>query len=111
MVNYLTVLKRHRPDKFLISHGVDGYSLAMDFKVTAERRSRLQTLASELDKIVLEAGGRFYLAKDSTLHPETMKAALGSNTVEKFKELKKRYDPEIRLQTNMWRRLFDESGV
>jgi FAD/FMN-containing dehydrogenase len=106
IVNYLSVLKRHRPDNFLISHGVDGYSLAMDFRVTAQRRKQLQTLAAELDEIVIEAGGRFYLAKDSTLHPETINAFLGKDTVQKFNELKKRYDPEMRLQTNMWRRLF-----
>ncbi|HZD11528.1 MAG TPA: FAD-binding oxidoreductase, partial [Candidatus Binatia bacterium] len=29
--NYLSVLKRHRSDPFLMTHGLDGYSLAMDF--------------------------------------------------------------------------------
>ena len=33
--SYLCVLKRHRPDAFLLSHAVDGWSLAMDFPVTA----------------------------------------------------------------------------
>ncbi len=32
--SYLGVTKRHRPDKFLLTHAVDGFSLAMDFKVT-----------------------------------------------------------------------------
>ena len=31
MPNYLTVFKRHRPDDFLMTHGLDGYSMAMDF--------------------------------------------------------------------------------
>ncbi len=104
--NYLTVLKRHKPDDFLISHGLDGYSLAMDFRVTPARRPRLLALAAELDQIVLNAGGRFYFAKDSTLRPETVGRYLGKNTVTRFRELKAQYDPQQLLSTNMWRRLF-----
>lgn len=104
--NYLTVLKRHRPDDFLISHGVDGYSLAMDFRVTGRNRQRLLNLTAELDEIVLAAGGRFYFAKDSTLQPATVRQYLGSDTIEEFVALKSRYDPEGILSTNLWRRLF-----
>jgi len=104
--NYLTVLKRHKPDDFLISHGVDGYSLAMDFRVTPSRAPRLRALAAELDEIVLNAGGRFYFAKDSTLAPEAVRRYLGSETVDAFLDLKARCDPDGVLQTNMWRRLF-----
>jgi FAD/FMN-containing dehydrogenase len=106
--NYLTVLKRHRPDDFLISHGLDGYSLAMDFRVTPARAPRLLALAAELDQIVLNAGGRFYFAKDSTLRSETIHRYLGAETVARFHELKSRYDPDGLLSTNMWRRLFSE---
>lgn len=104
--NYLTVLKRHKPDDFLISHGLDGYSLAMDFRVTPARRPRLAALAAELDEIVLGAGGRFYFAKDSTLRPESARRFLGEDTVDRFYELKARCDPDGLLRTNMWRRLF-----
>lgn len=106
LVNYLTVLKRHRPDNFLISHGLDGFSLAMDFRVTPRRRPKIVKLARELDEIVLEAGGRFYFAKDSTLRPEVVGAYLGQETVDKFLALKAKYDPEEILQTNLWRRVF-----
>lgn len=104
--NYLTVLKRHRPDDFLISHGVDGYSLAMDFKITPRRRPRIVQLAKEMDQIVLAAGGRFYFAKDSTLRPEVVGAYLGQENVQQFLRLKEQYDPETLLQTNLWRRAF-----
>jgi len=104
--NYLSVLKRHRGDKFLISHGVDGYSLAMDFRVTDKRKPKIVALAADLDQVVLDAGGRFYLAKDSTLRPGTVRSYLGSNTIDTFQELKRRVDPEQILQTNLWRRLF-----
>jgi decaprenylphospho-beta-D-ribofuranose 2-oxidase len=104
--NYLTVLKRHRPDNFLMTHGLDGYSLAMDFRVTAARRPRLARLAAEMDEIVLAAGGRFYFAKDSTLRPEVALAYLGTDTINRFRALKERCDPEQILETNLWRRIF-----
>ncbi|MDX1614232.1 MAG: FAD-binding oxidoreductase [Candidatus Promineifilaceae bacterium] len=104
--SYLAVFKKHRTDDFLLSHGVDGYSLALDFKVTRGNRQRLATLCAELDEIVLNAGGRFYLAKDSTLRRETLSGYLGQDVIQRFKALKEQCDPETRLETNMWRRLF-----
>ncbi|UCC52537.1 MAG: FAD-binding oxidoreductase, partial [Anaerolineaceae bacterium] len=104
--NYLTVFKRHRPDDFLMTHGLDGYSLAMDFRITERRRPRVAALTRELDEIVLAAGGRFYFAKDSTLRPEVAQAYLGEGTIEKFKQLKRRTDPHNLLQTDLWRRVF-----
>src|SRR5258706_6900421 len=47
--SYLGVTKRHRPDKFLLTHGVDGFSLAMDFKVTDKNRAKLSTMLQEFD--------------------------------------------------------------
>ena len=104
--NYLTVFKRHRPDEFLMTHALDGYSMAMDFRITDARRAQVESLAFELDEIVLAAGGRFYLAKDSTLRPSVALAYLGRETVDKLFELKGRYDPEGLLQTDLWRRVF-----
>ena len=104
--NFLTVMKRHRPDPFWLTHGLDGFSLAMDFRITQRNRERMVSLARELDEIVLAANGRFYLAKDSTLRPEVTRAYLGPETVSKFLALKQKVDPEYRFQTNMWRRLF-----
>jgi FAD/FMN-containing dehydrogenase len=104
--NYLTVFKRHRPDGFLMTHGLDGYSLAMDFRITDRRRPRIAALTRELDEIVLAAGGRFYFAKDSTLRPEVAQAYLGKQTIDKFKKLKQQTDPDNLLQTDLWRRVF-----
>ncbi len=104
--SYLIVFKRHRPDDFLMTHGLDGYSLAMDFRITDKRRPLVAALTRELDDIVLAAGGRFYFAKDSTLRPEVAEAYLGQETIVKFKELKQRVDPDNLLQTDLWRRIF-----
>ncbi len=107
--NYLTVLKRHKPDDFLMTYAVDGFSLAMDFRVTSANRQRLTWLTRELDEIVLAAGGRFYFAKDSTLRPEVARAYLGDETIARFHELKHRCDPDGLLQTDLWRRVFPQS--
>lgn len=105
-ITYLGVLKRHIADPFWMTHGLDGYSLAMDFRITDKNRAALAALAREMDEIVLAAGGRFYFAKDSTLRPEVVNAYLGDDVVSRFRALKRRYDPDHLLQTNLWRRLF-----
>ena len=103
---FLGVIKRHRPDDFLLTHAVDGYSLALDFRVSDRNRIRLRNLISELNKMVLEAEGRFYFAKDSTLSTNEVVAFLGEKTVERFKTLKAKHDPQNLLQTDLYRRCF-----
>lgn len=104
--SYLGVSKRHRPDKFLLSHAVDGFSLALDFKVTDRNRAGLSALLSEFDRMALDAGGRFYFAKNSETSPETTRGFLGEETIEKFKKLKKRTDPDGLLESDLYRRIF-----
>jgi FAD/FMN-containing dehydrogenase len=104
--SYLGVTKRHRPDKFLLTHAVDGFSLAMDFKVTDRNRARLSRLLQEFDRIVLDAGGRFYFAKNSETPAESARAFLGDETIAKFKKFKKRCDPNGLLESDLYRRVF-----
>ncbi|MCA8948168.1 MAG: FAD-binding oxidoreductase, partial [Planctomycetes bacterium] len=106
-VPYLGVLKRHRPDPFLMTHAVDGYSLAMDFAVSRSKRRReaLWRLCRELAEIVLEAGGRFYYAKDAVLLATSFAKVHGEDTVARFRALKRRWDPDNLLQTDLSRRL------
>lgn len=106
LVPYLGVFKKHRPDDFLMTHAVDGYSLALDFAVRPEKRGPLLSLAAEMDRIVLDAGGRFYFAKDSALHQMSAREAIGAERAAKFFALKQQTDPENLLQTNLSRRLF-----
>ncbi len=103
---YLGVFKRHRPDDFLMTHAVDGYSLALDFAVRPPKRGGLLSLAAEMDRIVLDAGGRFYFAKDSALHQFSAAEAIGAGRAARFFTLKQQTDPENILQTNLSRRLF-----
>jgi FAD/FMN-containing dehydrogenase len=104
--SYLGVTKRHRPDKFLLTHAVDGFSLALDFKVTDGNRARLHKMLQEYDRIVLANGGRFYFAKNSETSAETTRAFLGQKTVDKFMKLKRRCDPNGVLESDLYRRIF-----
>ena len=106
IIPYLAVFKRHRPDPFLMTHAVDGYSLAMDFKVTQNNRADLWNLTSDLDKILAEAGGRFYFAKDATVNPKNWESYLSEPRVQEFLALKKQCDPENLLQTDLYQRIF-----
>ncbi len=106
VVPYLGVFKRHRPDPFLMTHAVDGYSLALDFKVTRQNRAQVWAVAAEMDTLVLEAGGRFYFAKDSTLHPARLARYMAEERVRRFLALKRECDPEGILQTELYRRIF-----
>lgn len=104
-IPYLAVFKRHRPDNFLMSHAVDGYSLALDFRITEQNRKRVWSLTRKLNDLVLAAGGRFYFAKDATLTTEAFRQFLGEETLSRFRDLKKRYDPEGLLETDLSRRV------
>ena len=104
--SYLGVTKRHRPDDFLLSHSVDGFSLAMDFKVTRSNKEKLAYMLQDFDRIVLGAGGRFYFAKNSETTPETARRFLGDETIEKFRALKQRTDPDQLLESDLYRRVF-----
>ncbi|MFK7931188.1 MAG: FAD-dependent oxidoreductase [Myxococcota bacterium] len=103
--SWLVVMKRHRRDPFWLSHAVDGYSFAMDFPVWPKRREDLLRMARRMEKIVIDAGGRFYLAKDSVLSPTAFRASLGDEILGHFLGMKARMDPQGLLQSNQWRRV------
>jgi len=101
---YLAVFKRHRPDRFLLSHAVDGYSLALDFKV--RRREALLDLCCRMTDLVLDAGGKFYFAKDSVLRPEDAVRSYGAAALETFRNLKHQLDPQGLFESDLTRRVF-----
>jgi decaprenylphospho-beta-D-ribofuranose 2-oxidase len=102
--SYLGVLKRHRPDDFLLSHALDGWSLALDFRVTESNRQRLWALTDALTERVLDAGGTFYFAKDAVLNAAQVRRAYGERRVQQFLAIKARLDPQGLLANDLWRR-------
>lgn len=99
--SYLGVLKRHRPDPFLMTHALDGWSLALDFPVKRGRRDELWALTERLTERVLSAGGKFYFAKDAVLRPSDVERAYGRERLDAFFALKQRLDPDNLLVSDL----------
>lgn len=68
--SFLAVLKRLGPQYSKFSFPMSGYTLALDFPVSPKAFKLLDTL----DKIIMENGGRLYLAKDSRMSSRTLHA-------------------------------------
>ena len=83
-----------------LSFPMAGYSLAMDFKITP---GLFKTL-DYLDEIVADAGGHVYLAKDSRMRANTFRRMYG-NSVDEFLEVKAKYDPECKFNSQLSKRL------
>ncbi|MCG3135602.1 MAG: Decaprenylphosphoryl-beta-D-ribose oxidase [Planctomycetes bacterium] len=90
IVPWLGVLKKHRDCPSLLAHALDGYSLALDFPVTAANREGLWRLCAEMDEAVADAGGRCYFAKDLTARPEFVARCYPG--IPAFREAKRRWD-------------------
>jgi decaprenylphospho-beta-D-ribofuranose 2-oxidase len=106
MVSWLAVFKKHKPDPFLLTHSLDGFSMAMDFPVNDKNRKNVWEITYELDDIVLRNGGKFYFAKDATLRPGIPEKFFPAKNLKQFHALKKKYDPKYILQTDLYKRLF-----
>ena len=69
--SFLAVLKRFGEQQGRFSFPMQGYTLALDFPIS----TRTLDLMNRLDQITLAHGGRFYLAKDSRMTAETLRAS------------------------------------
>jgi FAD/FMN-containing dehydrogenase len=101
-----SVVKEHRPDPFLLSYQLDGFSLETYYQIVPQTLPILQKMLRELMDLVIAAGGRFYLAKDGLLTPPRYRASMGDATVDAFLQLKRRYDPDQLLQSDLFHRVF-----
>lgn len=84
----------------LLSFPRPGISIAVDLPV----RAGTQALVDALNERVIAEGGRIYLAKDRFTRPEHFRAMEGER-LERFEEVKKKWDPENRLASAQWARL------
>jgi FAD/FMN-containing dehydrogenase len=98
--SFLAVLKRFgKSNPGLLSFPIQGYTLALDLPVAGG----LIPLLHELDGVVLNYGGRIYLAKDAVLTSQTFAAMYPK--LEQFRAIKTRLDPRGLLSSSQARRL------
>lgn len=100
------VIKQHREDPFLLSYQVDGFSLELNYQRTPQTAQKLKQVLQDMISMVIEAGGRFYLAKDHFLTHAQYRQSMGDEVVDAFIQLKRLYDPELLLQSDLFRRVF-----
>ena len=99
--SFVTVLKRFGAgDPGLLSFPVPGWTLALDVPA---RTPGLAALFGALDRLVVEAGGRVYLAKDSRVPPGVL-AEMYPRLAE-FAKLRAEFDPAGILASDLSRRL------
>jgi len=103
------VIKQHRRDPFLLSYQVDGFSLEVNYQIVPQTAPELHNMLRELMNVVVAAGGKFYLAKDSLLTDTLYRRSVGDAAVSAFLHLKQLYDPDMLFQSNLFRRVFQAS--
>ena len=99
-VSCLNVLKRFGPgDPGPLSFPMPGWTLTVDIPVGAG----LDELFRRLDELVLGAGGRLYLAKDSRMSAATLAASYPR--LDHFRAVRARVDPAGTFRSDLARRL------
>jgi FAD/FMN-containing dehydrogenase len=97
---FLNVLKRFGKESGgLLSFPREGYTFAIDFPI----RENTVALLKRLDAMVLEAGGRVYLGKDSYLDAATFRAMYPA--VDRWLAVKAKYDPRSVFASDLGRRV------
>ena len=85
--SFLAVLKHMGPQKGWLSFPIAGHTLALDMPV----KPGLWPFLEQLDKLVIQYGGRVYLAKDARLSAEAFRAMYPS--FPQWLEIKSQVDP------------------
>lgn len=102
--SFLAVLKQFGPGGRLgpagpLSFPMAGYTLAVDFPVTAAAYALMQ----QMDRVVADTGGRLYLAKDARMDPHMMSVSYPD--LDRFRSICAKVDPDRRYRSLLSERL------
>jgi FAD/FMN-containing dehydrogenase len=98
--SFLAVIKKFGPgNQNMLSFPVEGYTLALDFKMTGS----LITSLHELDSLVIDMGGRVYLAKDAIMKEQSFKKMYPR--WEEFQAVRERYRAMNKFSSGQSKRL------
>jgi decaprenylphospho-beta-D-ribofuranose 2-oxidase len=98
--SFLAVLKRFGPaGEGLLSFPMEGWTLSLDFPVASDIRE----MVAMMDKVVADAGGRVYLAKDAMLDAPTF--ARMYPAADAFRAVRASLDPEGVMTSSLARRV------
>ncbi len=99
--SFLAVLKRFGPgDPGPLSFPIEGWTLALDVPLGPPQ---LPKVLDQLDQMVAEADGRLYLAKDSRVSAELLRAMYPS--LDSLNEVRRLIDPNGVMASDLSRRL------
>ena len=97
---YLIVLKLFGEQKSYMSFPIKGYTVAIDFP----NHKNISSLLNSLDKIIVNSGGRIYLAKDRHMSSETFEKTY-NNAAEFKKSISKLNNGKTRFSSLLSARL------
>lgn len=100
--SFLAVLKKLGQGDGILSFPLPGYTLALDFALNGD----ILNFLDEIDRLVVAAGGRLYLAKDARQSRATFEA--GYPALQRFNAIRKSLDPAGNIRSKLSQRLFDE---
>jgi FAD/FMN-containing dehydrogenase len=100
--SFLAVLKKLGEGDGLLSFPLPGYTLALDVPLKGD----ILDFLDEIDRLVVAAGGRLYLAKDARQSRATFEA--GYPALARFNSIRKALDPDGVIRSKLSQRLFDE---
>jgi len=99
--SFLAVLKHFEHDsRGMLGFPTAGWTLALDVPATG---AEVASLLDGLDDLVVEAGGRIYLSKDSRMRAELVPAMYPR--LDRWREIRSVLDPHHALTSDMDRRL------
>ena len=98
---YLGVIKDCGPEGIgILSFPMSGISIALDFQM----RDDIQSLVDRMNEVVIDYGGRVYLAKDALTRPEHFRAM--EPRLAEFLRIRRDWDPRGRIRSALSVRLF-----